>query len=187
MLILSCWRYTKLEKCAFDNHWSWVFGSLSSTEGFPGGASGKEPACQCRGWKRPRFDMDWEDPLEEGMATCSRILAWRIPTDWGVWWATVHRVAKSWIWLKWLSTAHARPSTEASYGTFSRSMSPSGPTKFCYVLDLMVCGYVTEGVYHIALHKVFSHLKESHNLSSVMKYCWLNDPIRYSLGPLFNI
>ena len=31
--------------------------------------------------------------------------------------------------------------------------------------------YVTEGVYHIALHKVFSHLKESHNLSSVMKYC----------------
>ena len=23
--------------------------------------------------------LAWEDPLEEGMATCSRILAWRIP------------------------------------------------------------------------------------------------------------
>ena len=23
--------------------------------------------------------LDWEDPLEEGMAICSSILAWRIP------------------------------------------------------------------------------------------------------------
>ena len=23
--------------------------------------------------------LGWEDPLEEGMATCSTILAWRIP------------------------------------------------------------------------------------------------------------
>ena len=26
------------------------------------------------------------------------------PMDRGSWWATVHRVAKSWTWLKWLST-----------------------------------------------------------------------------------
>ena len=38
----------------------------------------------------------WEDPLEEGMATCSSSLAWRIPMDRGAWWAIVHRVAKSW-------------------------------------------------------------------------------------------
>ena len=37
----------------------------------------------------------WEDILEEGMATHSSILAWRILTDRGAWWATVHRVAKS--------------------------------------------------------------------------------------------
>ena len=37
---------------------------------FPGGASGKEPACQCR---------RWAGPLEEGMATHSSILAGRIP------------------------------------------------------------------------------------------------------------
>ena len=38
-----------------------------------------------------------EDPLEEGMATHSSILAWRIPMDRGAWQATVHGVAKSWI------------------------------------------------------------------------------------------
>ena len=31
-----------------------------------------------------------EDPLEEGMATHSNILAWRIPMDRGAWWVTVH-------------------------------------------------------------------------------------------------
>ena len=40
-----------------------------------------------------------EDPLEEGMATHSSILAWRIPMDRGAWWITVHGVAKSWILL----------------------------------------------------------------------------------------
>ena len=38
----------------------------------------------------------WEDPLEEGMATHSSILAWIIPMDKGTWWATVHVVTKSW-------------------------------------------------------------------------------------------
>ena len=36
-----------------------------------------------------------EDPLEEGMATYSSILVWRIPVDRGAWWATVHEVAES--------------------------------------------------------------------------------------------
>ena len=39
--------------------------------------------------------LGWEDPLEEGTATHSSILAWRIPMDRGAWWATVHGVAKS--------------------------------------------------------------------------------------------
>ena len=36
--------------------------------------------------------LGWEDPLEEGMATLSSILAWRIPMDRGACWATVHGV-----------------------------------------------------------------------------------------------
>ena len=38
--------------------------------------------------------LGWEDPLEEGMATHSNILAWRIPMDRGAWWATVQSVAQ---------------------------------------------------------------------------------------------
>ena len=38
--------------------------------------------------------LGWEDPLEEGMATHSSILAWRIPTDRGAWRAAVHGVAE---------------------------------------------------------------------------------------------
>ena len=37
----------------------------------------------------------WEDPWEEGMATYSSILAWRIPMDRGAWRATDHGVAES--------------------------------------------------------------------------------------------
>ena len=37
--------------------------------------------------------LGWEDPLEEGMATQSNILAWRIPMDKGAWCTTVHEVA----------------------------------------------------------------------------------------------
>ena len=32
--------------------------------------------------------LGWEDPLEEGMATHSSVLAWRIPMDRGAWQAT---------------------------------------------------------------------------------------------------
>ena len=39
--------------------------------------------------------LSWEDPLGEGMATHSSILAWTIPMDRGAWWATVHGVTKS--------------------------------------------------------------------------------------------
>ena len=47
-------------------------------EGFPGGAIGKEPACQCKKEMRVQ-SQGWKDTLEEGMATHSSILAWRIP------------------------------------------------------------------------------------------------------------
>ena len=40
----------------------------------------------------------WEDPLEQGIAIHSNIIAWRIPKDRGAWQATVHKVAKSQTW-----------------------------------------------------------------------------------------
>ena len=39
--------------------------------------------------------LGWEDPLEEGMAIHSSILAWRIPMDRGARRATVRGVTKS--------------------------------------------------------------------------------------------
>ena len=52
------------------------------------------------------WSLGLEDPLEEGMTTHSGILAWRIPMDRGAWQITVHRVIKSWAWLK---TKHSTP------------------------------------------------------------------------------
>ena len=40
----------------------------------------KNPPAMQETWVR---SLGWEDPLEEGMATHSSILAWRIPTDRG--------------------------------------------------------------------------------------------------------
>ena len=50
------------------------------------------------------WSLGWEDPLEEGMATHSSILAWRIPMYRGAWWSTVHGLAKSQDTIEWLST-----------------------------------------------------------------------------------
>ena len=46
--------------------------------GFPGGISGKEPACQCRRHEMWIRSLGWEDSLEEGMATHSS-MGQRIP------------------------------------------------------------------------------------------------------------
>ena len=45
---------------------------------FPGDTSDKELPCQCRRQTQVP-SLGWEDPLEEGLATHSSILAWRIP------------------------------------------------------------------------------------------------------------
>ena len=47
--------------------------------------------------------LGWEDPLEEGMATHSSILAWRIPRTEKPGGATVYGVSKSQTRLKQLS------------------------------------------------------------------------------------
>ena len=52
----------------------------------------KNPPAMWETWVR---SLGWEDPLEEGMATHSSILAWRVPMDRGAWQATVHRITKS--------------------------------------------------------------------------------------------
>ena len=60
--------------------------------GLPGGSGVKNlPAMREMGDR----SLGWEDPLKEGMAIHSSILASRIHMDRGAWRATVHGVAKS--------------------------------------------------------------------------------------------
>ena len=47
--------------------------------GFPDGSVGKESTCDAGTQEMQVWSMGQEDPLEEEMATHSRILAWKIP------------------------------------------------------------------------------------------------------------
>ena len=81
--------------------------------GFPGGTSSKEPTCQCRKPKRQVRSLGQEDPLEEGMATHSSILAWRIPwikEPGGLQSIRLHRVLHDWRDLAHMH-AHTRTHT----------------------------------------------------------------------------
>ena len=62
--------------------------------GLPWSLSGKESACNAENAGDTGSIPGWEDPLEEGMASHSNILAWRISKDRGAWRATVHRGRK---------------------------------------------------------------------------------------------
>ena len=70
-------------------------------------------------WKTWVSSLGWEDPLEEGMETHSRILAWRIPMDREAWWATVRGAAKS----------RTRLSNEAQLSTKTSNQLYSGSSK----------------------------------------------------------
>ena len=62
--------------------------------GFPGGASGKEPTCQCRGHKRCRFEMGLIPGSrrypEGGHGNPLQYSCPKNPMDRRAWWATVH-------------------------------------------------------------------------------------------------
>ena len=69
-----------------------LLGENRGGEGFPGGSNGKESACNVG-------DLGSTSglgrSLEEGIATHSSILAWRLTIDRKAWQVTVHGVTKS--------------------------------------------------------------------------------------------
>ena len=69
--------------------------------GFPGGSAIEILPVMQETYLDAGLIPRWEDPLEEGMATHSSILAWRINLkDRGLWRVTVYGVAKSQTHLK---------------------------------------------------------------------------------------
>ena len=67
----------------FQNHYSKLpslINPLRKVQDFPGGVTGKESACQLQ--ESPEtwvWSLGRENSLEKEMATCSSILAWKIP------------------------------------------------------------------------------------------------------------
>ena len=73
----------------------------TAIEGSPGGSDSKEYTCMQDMWVG---SLGWEDAQEEGMATHSSIVAWRIPMDRGSWQATIHWISENWIQLSTAQT-----------------------------------------------------------------------------------
>ena len=92
---VSLWVASSLSKRWLDNqlcHYKARGEDLGST-------SGKEPACQCRSQERYRFDP-WVGKIPWRRAWQPNPIFLENPRDRGAWWATVHRVTKSWTPLK---------------------------------------------------------------------------------------
>ena len=82
--------------------------SVTWNVGFPGGAIGKEPIFQCRRHERGRHDSGLGRSFEGGHSNSLQYSCLENPMNREVWWATVHRVAKSQTWLKRLSTHNVK-------------------------------------------------------------------------------
>ena len=63
--------------------------------GFPGGASGKEPTCQCRRHRTWVGSLHQEDPHGVGNGNPLQYSCQENPMDRGAWWATVHGATES--------------------------------------------------------------------------------------------
>ena len=93
--------------------WSHLLGQLIGNHfqlrcvwGFPGGANGKEPACQCRRLKQVR-PLSWDDPGEEH-SNPLQYFSLETPMDRGMQQATVYRVTQSWTQLQLLSSSNSK-------------------------------------------------------------------------------
>ena len=73
-------------------------------QGFPNGASDKEPTCQCRRHRRLAFHPWVRKILWSGHGNPLQYSCLENPMDRGTWWATVHRVTKSCTHLSTLHT-----------------------------------------------------------------------------------
>ena len=77
-------------------HWSWFSSLLAEMLKYMAQMVKNLPTM----WETQVQSVGWENPLEEGMATHSSILAWRIPWTKEAGGDPFHGVTKSWTWLK---------------------------------------------------------------------------------------
>ena len=90
---------------------------------FPGGSDGKNlPVLQ----KTQVWSLGREDSLGEGNGYPLQYSCLKNPMDRGAWWATIHGVAKSQTWLKWLSMHTRSPLGSDHFNPFLCFHSPRG-------------------------------------------------------------
>ena len=100
----------------------------AQTRGFPGGTSGKEPACQCRLDIRNNSSISGPGKsLGEGNGNPLQYSCLENPMDRAAWRATVHGVAQSWTQLKRLSTAQQLPGLGGNC-MWQRALGMVGPS-----------------------------------------------------------
>ena len=100
--------------------------------GFPGGASGKEPTCQCRRHKRCGFDScvgktPWRRAWQGNPLQYSCL---ENPMDRVAWRAIVHRVAKSQTWLRDFTLEEKKNHISNFWDWSPRSLSSSSYSPF---------------------------------------------------------
>ena len=123
------------------------------------GTSDKEQSCQSGDVKNAGLIPGLrEDPLEEGMATYSSILAWRISMDRGAWWAISHRVAKSWTCSKWLSMHAHIDLNKVIIVLCSKYQWKNGDLHKGKPLDFLICleHYPNDGISNFFWHSCCS-------------------------------
>ena len=78
-----------LSPFSYENTCHWIYNPPQLNIGFLGGSDGKESACNVGDLVQ---SLGWENPLEEGIAIHSTILAWKLSMDRGAWQTTVQFV-----------------------------------------------------------------------------------------------
>ena len=92
-----------LKKSQKPNRNQWLMCPIVFKPGFPGGTSGKEPACQCRRHREVDSIPGLGRSPRRGHGNPPQYFCLKNSMERGAWWATVHRVSNSQTQLKQLS------------------------------------------------------------------------------------
>ena len=109
-----------LRNCTLNVQWT----------GFPGGASGAEPACQCRRRKKCRFDPGSGRSPGGGHRNPAQYSSLEHPMDRGAWQVTAHTVTES-DTTERLSAARALEKTDCEQSNLASEICPSNTGMLC--------------------------------------------------------
>ena len=143
--------------------------------GFPGGVSGKEPACQCRRHKRRGFNpgvgkIPWRRAQQP-----TPVFLPGYSVDRGTWRATVHSVAKSRTRLKLLIRMHSH-----NHSTISSKAIISPVTSLRAKFHLLV---ILTILLKKNLHSTRKSIKQPQNYSSILNLSvWVGISILWNIS-----